>query len=195
MYVHVHLIKMYRVRLETFSQKLNMSTIPQVDNGDFHVEKSITVASAGSSGTEASVDVNFEPSHLGDTPANLTISSSSGGDYSIPLHGHCLAPKPQGPFNIKPGSNISIAFRNIFTQSTQFVFSVDNPAFIVKAGDVLKARKTYNIMITYDAKQADSNVARTGKLTVTNQQSAKPEGRGKSGGISWVYYLKGLPLA
>ena len=167
----------------------------QVDNTDFHVERNITVAS-GISGTEANVEVTFEPSHLGDTHATLTISSSSGGEYSIPIHGHCLAPKPQGPFTIKPGSSISIAFKNIFTQSTQFVFSVDNPAFIVKGGDNLKARKMYNLLVTYDAKQADPSVARTGKLTVTSQQSAKAGSRGKSsGGISWVYYLKGLPPA
>ena len=141
------------------------------------------------------MEVNFEPSHLGDTHATLTISSHSCGDYSFPLHGHCLAPKPQGPFNIKPGSSISIPFKNVFTQSTQFTFSVDNPAFIVKSGDTLKARKTYNILLSYDAKQADSNVAKTGKLTVTSQQSAKPGGRGKSSVISWVYYLKGLPPA
>lgn len=141
------------------------------------------------------MEVTFEPSHLGDTKATLTISSSSGGEYSIPLHGHCLAPKPQGPFNIKPGSSLSIAFKNIFTRSTQFSFSVDNPVFIVKAGDVLKARKMYNILVTYDAKQTNSTTAKTGKLTVTSQQSTKAGGRGKTSGISWVYYLKGLSIS
>lgn len=151
------------------------------------------MASAGSSGTEANVDVNFEPSHLGDTPATLTISSHGGGDYSIPLHGHCLAPKPQGPFNVKPGSSVTIAFKNIFTQTTHFSFSVDNPAFVVKTGDTLKARKTYNIIVTYDARQVDTAVARTGKLTVTSQHSAHSGTRGKAGaGMSWIYYLKGL---
>ena len=53
-------------------RRLRASRIPAVwalhvdlDNMDFHVDKAITVASAGSSGTEAAVEVTFEPSHLG----------------------------------------------------------------------------------------------------------------------------------
>lgn len=140
------------------------------------------------------MEVIFEPSHLGDTHATLNITSSSGGDYSIPLHGHCLPPKPQGPFTIKSGSGINIAFKNIFTQSAQFVFSTDNPAFIVKSGEILKARKVYNLSVTYDAKQADQSLAKTGKLSITSKRSAKAGAHGKSASeITWVYYLKGVP--
>ena len=163
----------------------------QIDSSDFHVDKIITVASAGSSGTEAAVDVTFEPSHLGDVHATLTISSPSGGDYIIPLYGHCLAPKPQGPFIIKPGASVSIPFKNVFMQMKQFIFSIDNPAFVVKSGDSLKPRKTYNILVTFDAKQADPKVVKTAKLTVTCLSSAKA-GAGPHGGPSWVYYLKGV---
>ena len=160
-----------------------------MDSNDFHVEKTITVASAGNCGTEASVEVTFEPSHLGDTHSTLTIFSPSGGDYTIPLHGHCLVPNPQGPFTVKAGSSISIPFRNAFPQTMQFSFSVDNPVFVVKASDYLKPRKTYNILVSYDAKQADPTVTKVGKLVVTSQHSARP---GTPGGISWVYYLKGI---
>lgn len=152
------------------------------------MDKTITVAAAG---TEASIEVTFEPSHLGDAHATLTISSVMGGDYIIPLHGHCLAPKPQGPFIIKPGSSVSIPFKNIFMQTKQFTFSIDNPAFVVKSGDTLKPRKTYNILVTYDAKQADPKVVKTAKLTVMCLNSAKA-GAGLHGGSSWVYYLKGV---
>ena len=155
------------------------------------MDKTLTVASAGSSGTEATVDVTFEPSHLGDAHATLTISSPTGGDYIIPLHGHCLAPKPQGPYIIKPGLSISIPFKNVFMQTKQFTFSVDNPAFVVKSGDSLKPRKTYNILVTYDAKQADPKVVKTAKLTVTCLSSAKV-GAGPHATPSWVYYLKGV---
>lgn len=141
-------------------------------------------------GTEVNIDVTFEPSHLGDTHTTLTISSQTGGDYIIPLHGHCLAPKPQGPFTIKPGLSIGIPFKNVFTQATQYVFAIDNPVFLVKPGDNLKPRKTYNVLVTYDSKQADPSVVKTGKLTITSQRSAKPGARG-NGGITWVYYLKG----
>ena len=162
----------------------------QVDNSDFHVDKTLTVAR-----TEATVEVIFEPSHLGDAHATLTISSPTGGDYVIPLHGHCLAPKPQGPFIIRPGSSVSIPFKNVFVQTKQFTFSVDNPAFVVKSGDSLKPRKMYNILVTYDAKQADSKVVKTAKLTVTCLSSAKATGTGLQGAASsWVYYIKGATL-
>ena len=166
-----------------------------MDSNDFHVDsKNITVASAGSSGQEATVDVTFEPSHLGDTHATLSISSPTGGDYTIPLYGHCLVPKPQGPFVIRAGSSISIPFRNVFTQVMQFSFSVDNPVFTVKASDNLKPRKTYNILVSYtfDKQAEPPKVTKMGKLVVSGHQTGKT-GVGVHGDISWVYYLKGVP--
>lgn len=110
------------------------------------MERNLTVASAGSSGTEATVEVTFEPSHLGDTKGNLSITSQTGGDYTIPLIGHCLVPKPQGPYSIKNGLNITIPFKNVFTQPTHFTFTVDNPVFSVKATELLKPKKVCNII-------------------------------------------------
>ena len=161
-----------------------------MDSSDFHVDRTLTAPHGGSSGTETTVEVTFEPSHLGDTHATLTISSPMGGDYTIPLYGHCLVPRPQGPYVIKAGSNVNIPFKNIFPQTTQFLFTVDNPAFTVRASDNLKARKLYNIQVSYDAKQADPGVTKMGKLMVTSQHSAKAAG--VHGSISWIYYLKGI---
>lgn len=163
----------------------------QINCTDFSAERSIVVASSGVVGTEASVEVTFEPSHLGDTQAILTISSNAGGEYSIPLCGHCLPPRPQGPFVIKPGHSINIPFKNVFPNLTQFKFSVDNVAFTVKHGDTIKPGKTYNINVAYDGKQGDGGVVRVGKLTVTNVL-----GKGKAvikaqSEISWFYYLRG----
>ncbi len=112
-----------------------------MDSSDFHVERTITTSYAGSSGTEATMDVVFEPSHFGDIQATLSISSPAGGDYTIPLYGHCLVPRPQGPFTVKAGSSVSIPFKNVFSQTTQFAFVVDSPAFSVRASDNLKPRK------------------------------------------------------
>lgn len=166
----------------------------QIDNPDFHVDKTITVTS---------VDVTFEPSVLGDTHSTLVISSSTGhqycvhvlytslsysigGDYLIPLYGHCLEPKPQGPFSIKAGNSITIPFRNVFHHTTQFSFLLDNPAFTVRASDTLKPRKVYNLLIHFDAKQADPNIVKLGKLVVSCKNS--------SGHLRWTYYLKGLTV-
>ena len=131
----------------------------------------------------------------------ITITNiHTGGDYLIPLQGHCLTPRPQGPFNIKTGGSITIPFRNVFHQSRQFSFSVDNPLFIVKQGDTLKPRKLYNIIVQFDkgsvehsnkSKQSDAPV-KLAKLVVTCVQSASHHNRGDEG-IQWTYYLRGLP--
>jgi len=67
----------------------------QLDHADYHVDKSIAAAPAASSGTEVVVEVVFEPSGVGETRAALVISSPLGGDYTFPLVGVCLPPKPQ----------------------------------------------------------------------------------------------------
>jgi len=57
----------------------------------------VTAAAAAAAGpaTEVTVDVTFEPSSIGDTRAVLLLSSPAGGDYTFPLTGVCLPPKPQ----------------------------------------------------------------------------------------------------
>jgi len=67
----------------------------QLDHCDYHVEKTVTAAASTGSGTEVTVDVTFEPSSIGDTRALLSLSSAVGGDYTFPLTGVCLPPKPQ----------------------------------------------------------------------------------------------------
>ena len=51
-----------------------------MDNTDFHVEKSITAASASSGGTEVGVKVTYEPSRLGNMRGTLTVFSAVGGE-------------------------------------------------------------------------------------------------------------------
>ena len=119
----------------------------------------------------------------------LVITSNNGGEYSFPLYGHCLPPKPQGPFVIKPGHTINIPFKNVFSTSAQFKFSIDNPVFTVRPADTIKQGKTCNITITYDAKQAgEGGVVKVGKLTVTNVLGKGKKGQGE---VTWVYYLRG----
>ena len=67
----------------------------QLEHSDYHVDKSVSAAAAAGSATDVSVDVTFEPSSIGDTRAVLLVSSSLGGDYTFPLTGVCLPPKPQ----------------------------------------------------------------------------------------------------
>ena len=113
---------------------------------------------------------------------------SAGGEYRIPLKGHCLDPKPQGPFVIKAGSSITIPFKNIFNHMKSFSFSTDSQAFVVKSSEVLKAKKTCGITVQFDPKhgQPQPGIYKPGKLTVTSSRSGKP------GAGSWIFYLKGV---
>jgi len=159
----------------------------KVDSTDFHVEKSITAASASSGGTEVGVEVTYEPSRLGDTRATLAVSSAVGGEYVFPLFGHCSPPKPQGPYSIKAGATTSIPFKNVFSHTTQFTFCVDSPCFNVKASESIRGKKTHNVIVGFEGTQGGSKAPRMGRLMVTCPRSA-----GGAGNAVWTFYLKGV---
>lgn len=159
----------------------------QVDNVDFHVERSITAASASSGGTEVNVEVIYEPSCLGNSRATLLLTSPMGGDYAFPLYGYAAPPKPQGPYTIKAGASTSIPFKNVFPQATQFTFHVDNPVFSVKPTETIRAKKLHNVVVTFDGNQGNAKTTRMGRLVVASASSA-----GLTHNIEWVYYLKGV---
>ncbi|NXS73554.1 HYDIN protein, partial [Pandion haliaetus] len=156
----------------------------QTNCADFQTEKTISVAPAGPGGSEVSVDVTYEPCQLGEARATLQLSSPLGGEYSIPLFGLALPPKPQGPFLIKAGGTTSIPFKNVFLQPTAFQYTVDHPAFAVRAPDSLRAKKTAFITISFEGSPASGGAPVTSKMVVSCPGGA---------GVSWVYYLRGLP--
>jgi hydrocephalus-inducing protein len=160
----------------------------QVDNGDFHVDKTVAAAPGSTGGTEVGLDVSFEPSRLGEQRALLVVSSPVGGEYSFPLFGTCIAPKPQGPFMIKSGSTTTISFRNVFSSTTAFTFQVDNPLFhLVKTSENIRSRKDHRISVGFDGNEVGAKAAVMGKLIVTCPRSA-----GGNSNVQWVYYLKGI---
>ncbi|XP_034542457.1 hydrocephalus-inducing protein homolog isoform X2 [Notolabrus celidotus] len=155
----------------------------KTDCPDFTVDESVGASPGSQAGSEASVEVCFEPHQVGEVRGQLSLSSGVGGEYIFRLHGICLPPKPQGPFSIRAGRNITIPFKNVFLQTTAFSFQVDNPSFTVKGVDTILSKKTYNILISFDASSAGPWF---GKLTISSQRS---EGHKKP--CSWVYYLSG----
>ncbi|KAM9374294.1 hydrocephalus-inducing protein homolog [Phaethornis superciliosus] len=155
--------------------------ILQINSADFQTEKNLSVAPASLGGSEVSLEVTYEPCQLGETRAMLQLSSPLGVEYSIPLLGLALPPKPQGPFSIKAGSTTTIPFKNVFLQPTAFQFTVDHPSFTVKAPETMRPKKTTSITISFEGSDTP----------VTSKMVASCPGRG--GGVSWVYYLKGLP--
>ncbi|XP_026221932.1 hydrocephalus-inducing protein homolog [Anabas testudineus] len=153
---------------------------------DFTVEKSVSAPPGFQAGSEASVEVCFEPHQLGEERSQLSLSSGTGGEYIFPLHGICLPPKAQGPFSVRAGRNITIPFKNVFLQTTAFSFQLDNPCFTVKGVDTMLSKKTQNIMVSFEAPASGPPGPWFGKLTISTQRS---EGLCKP--CSWVYYLKG----
>uniref|UniRef100_A0A2K6GI20 HYDIN axonemal central pair apparatus protein n=1 Tax=Propithecus coquereli TaxID=379532 RepID=A0A2K6GI20_PROCO len=159
----------------------------RTDCPDFHTERVINAAPGAQGGTEVSVEVFFEPSHLGETKGILSLSSLAGGEYVIPLFGVALPPKPQGPFLIRAGYNIIIPFKNVFPHVVTFSIIVENPAFTVRATDTVRAKKINNITVYFEGNPSGSKTPITTKLIV----SCRP-GEGCESGIKWVYYLKGI---
>ncbi|KAI8854494.1 hypothetical protein BC829DRAFT_429292 [Chytridium lagenaria] len=157
----------------------------KIDSPDFSVEKSVMAPSAVNGGVEVCIDVTYEPSKLGDARTQLLVSSSTGGDYICPLYGHCIPPRPQGPITIKQGSSASVPFKNVFSTSATFNFVVDNPAFSVKATEVIGTKKSITMVIQAHAPTPSSNSeprsAKVGKLTVTHKGGSN---------VSWIYYLR-----
>ncbi|XP_059190373.1 hydrocephalus-inducing protein homolog [Centropristis striata] len=154
----------------------------KTDCPDFRADRS----GLSQMGSEASVEVCFEPHQLGEVRGQLSLSSGIGGEYIFPLHGTCVPPKAQGPFSIRAGRNVTIPFKNVFLQTTAFSFQVDNPCFTVKAVDPILSKRTQNIVVSFEAPSGGFPGPWFGKLTVSSQRS---EGHGKP--CSWVYYLKG----
>ncbi|XP_008409888.1 hydrocephalus-inducing protein homolog isoform X2 [Poecilia reticulata] len=156
------------------------------DCPDFIVEKNLSVLPGFPSGSEVKVDVRFEPHQLGEVRGKLTLNSDIGGEYIFPLHGVCTFPRPQGPYNIKGGSNVSIPFKNVFLKTTTFSLKVDNPCFTVKEMENIPPKKSHNIVVSFEVPSGGHPGPWFGKLTVCRQN---PEAR--SNAISWVFYLKG----
>jgi hydrocephalus-inducing protein len=117
------------------------------------------------------------------------LFSQIGGEYVFPLHATCLAPKPQGPYQVKANGTTSIAFKNVFSQPLAFSFAIDNQLFSVnKTTEVIKAHQTYKIVVGFDGNDSTSGSKADvmAKLVVTAAKSA-----GTSNHVQWVYYLRG----
>ncbi|XP_071670318.1 hydrocephalus-inducing protein homolog isoform X2 [Patagioenas fasciata] len=151
---------------------------------DFQTEKTISVPPASPGGSEVSVEVTYEPYQLGEARATLQLSSPLGGDYSIPLFGLALPPKPQGPFSIKAGSTTSIPFKNVFLQPMAFQYTVEHPAFTVRAPESLRPKKNIFITVSFEGGVAPDGGPVSSKMVVSCPGGV---------GVYWVYYLQGLP--
>ncbi|XP_065519854.1 hydrocephalus-inducing protein-like [Lathamus discolor] len=135
-------------KIRNFAQQ-ETEYLLQTDCADFRTAKSISAAPASAGGSELNVEVTFEPCHLGKAKATLQVSSALGGQYCIPLIGLALPPEPQGPFLIPAGGTTSISFRNVFPRATAFQYAVKHPAFSVRAPEMLRAKSSTTITVSF----------------------------------------------
>jgi hypothetical protein len=134
-------------------------------------------AGPAAAGVEVEVEVTFEPGTVGEALRDtLLVSSPAAGEYTCPLLGRCQPPKPLGPILLAKAAG-AVPFKNVFAQEAEFTYAVDNPAFVVKAGERLGAKRGTSIAVAYKGGGERS----TGKLTV-----ACP----KMTGAQWVFYLQ-----
>uniref|UniRef100_A0A7M4E0K8 HYDIN axonemal central pair apparatus protein n=1 Tax=Crocodylus porosus TaxID=8502 RepID=A0A7M4E0K8_CROPO len=159
----------------------------KIDCPDFHVDKVISAAAGSQGGTDVSVEITYEPCQLGESRATLHLSSPIGGEYTFPLFGTSVPPKPQGPFQIKAGSSTSIPFKNVFLQHTTFIYHVDSPAFTIKASENIRSKKSISITVSFEGNPTGSKMPVTSRLVISCAWAAHV-----GAGISWVYYLKGI---
>ncbi|XP_061231841.1 hydrocephalus-inducing protein-like [Neopsephotus bourkii] len=163
-------------KIRNFAQQ-KTEYLLQTDCADFQTAKSISAAPASAGGSDLSVEMTFAPCQLGKAEATLRLSSALGGQYCIPLIGLVLSPEPQGPFLIPAGGTTSISFRNVFSKATAFQYAVKHPAFTVRAPEMLRAKSSTTITVSFTGGPAPV----TSRLVVSCP------------GGSWIYHLRGLP--
>ncbi|XP_065519833.1 hydrocephalus-inducing protein-like, partial [Lathamus discolor] len=83
----------------------------------------------------------------------------------------------EGPFLIPAGGTTSISFRNVFPRATAFQYAVKHPAFSVRAPEMLRAKSSTTITVSFTGGPAPV----ASRLVVSCP------------GGSWIYHLRGLP--
>jgi hydrocephalus-inducing protein len=156
----------------------------------FTVQKSLVVdaVSDGWAGNDIRLPIVFEPTEIGEVRDTLTVISPVGGSYVCELVANCIAPMPQGPFNFVQGGVMSmdIPFRNCFTSTCSWSFTVDHDAFRVAAPTASVNQKTEGkCTVLFEPTEEHVKVLGgfiTAKLFITCST--------KSNISPWVFYLR-----
>ena len=156
----------------------------------FTVQKSLVVepVSSGWAGDDIRLNVMFEPTEIGEVRDTLTVASPAGGTYLCELVANCIAPMPQGPFNFTQGGvmSIDIPFRNCFTTTCSFSFTVDHKAFRVAAPTASVNQKTEGKCTVLFEPTEEHVKALGGFITAKLFISCTT----KPGITPWVFYLR-----
>jgi hydrocephalus-inducing protein len=164
----------------------------------FEVLATVVAPPAGPDGCDVEVEVHFEPSIVGEALRDtLVVSSPSAGEYVCPLLGRCQPPKPLGPIMLAKNAG-TVAFKNVFSSEAEFLYAVDNPAFSVKPGEKIGAKKSVSIAVTYKGPVAGGSAGPV--AAAAEQQQAQAQAQRSTGKLTvscpkltsaqWVFYLQ-----
>lgn len=169
----------------------------------FQVQNKLEVGpvQGGWNGDDIRLNVVFEPSVIGEIRDTLVVTSTDGGEYICEVIGNCTAPMPQGPFNLIQGAGgIDIPFRNCFSSSATWAFSIDSNAFRITSPTsiaTVNAKTQSQCSIIFEPKEQHLALYPKGGsmnaklfITCTSIPNIPP----------WIFYLKGqidlnIPLA
>ena len=140
-------------------------------------------------GKEVQLQIRFEPEALGAISDVLVIDGGDHGEYKATLTGVCKRPEPRGPFVVEAGGKCDIEFRNVFSESREFVFTVDHPEFAVaSAKSTINARSPYTAAVSFTPVDPPDGSAPPPVVTARMLvDCVDPAGQKQS----WTYYLRG----
>ena len=155
----------------------------------FTVQKSLAAEAVKDwEGVDMKLPVAFEPTEIGEIKDTLTVSSPEGGEYLCDLVGVCSAPLPQGPFNFSEGATVEIPFRNCFSATCKWSFSLDSTHFRLptpSASVAAKTKGTCLVVFEPDETALAIGVASMIAAKLFIRCDSKPDLP------PWVFYLKG----
>ena len=154
----------------------------------FTLPKSVPVEAVSAwEGADVIVPVSFEPTEIGEVKDVLTVTSAGGVEYACEVVATCVAPMPQGPFNVAQGANQDVSFRNFLSQPCAWNFSLDSTAFRTTAPSATvpaKAQGTASVVFEPKEEHGASGTVVTAKLFV--KCATKPEL------APFIFYLRGV---
>lgn len=162
-----------------------------VQNGDiFSVAKTFTAPAVTSwDGQESKLEVQFEPMNLGEFTDVLTLTSPDGGEYTCDLIGQCIPPVPIGPFSMDKGASVDIPFRNCFSKTCEWLFSLDSPSFRITNSTASVAAKSSGSCSILFEPTAEVIAANPGGGTVHGKLFINCKTNPDI--PPWIFYLKG----
>ncbi|KAL0476824.1 HY3/Hydin-like protein, partial [Acrasis kona] len=190
-----------------YSIKLQGNNFSLVNNGENKNNVLKVGQATNPDGTEESIDVNYEPSAVGDCKDKLILTSKQGGEYVFLLFGLCTAPQPQGPIEISNGATQTITFKNVLNNKSDFKFNVDSPYFTVKPDAMsLASKQKQQVVVSFKQNLAQSATTPTIKKKANFDEVSSPTNASivapqsvhakltvvcKDNPTTWMYYLYG----